>query len=115
MWCLVCLGINKVSIYADVIGRRTVMGCYVNVKGEDKAEWLMNNMESFEFYPIKEIPEDCMQVCLVDNLAFTAAAVILSERDMEEFSNPKDYRAKLWFIVKTEKLKTVSPMENYIK
>ena len=35
-------------------------------------------------------------VCVVDNGPFTAAAYVYSERELQAFNSPDDWRAKVW-------------------
>jgi hypothetical protein len=44
-------------------------------------------------------------VCVVDNGAFEAAAVVNGERDLEDFCHPSDMRPKWWLHVDDDTLK----------
>lgn len=48
---------------------------------------------------------DAWPVCLVDNGAFTAAAISYDVMETQAFLQPDDYRDKQWFLVKRELLK----------
>ena len=87
------------------------MGCYVNPPDGDKYKWLLANGE--ETSRPCEITEAFLPVCLVDNGPFDAAAVAFSQREIEAFSQPTDFRPKWWFKVPREKLYTVSDLRNW--
>lgn len=42
-------------------------------------------------------------VCVVDNGPFEAAALCYDTREFEAFSNPSDYRSKLWMTMERAK------------
>jgi len=58
------------------------------------------------------IVNDYYPVCLVDNGAFTAAAVCYDERELEAFKRD-DGRRKAWFQVHKDDLYTVSDLARY--
>jgi len=84
------------------------MGYYINPRGETKEAWLARYG-----YPIPgpnfNIASSDAFVCLVDNGAFTAAAIGFSAREVEAFNLPTDQRPKQWFSVNKKKLITVCP------
>jgi len=55
---------------------------------------------------------DCIfyAVCLVDNGAFSAAAVAHSQRELEVFNLPSDKRSKVWFYIPKEALLPFCPI-----
>lgn len=91
------------------------MGCYVNPSDQSKESWLFelgiltDQPKSFDVTPDGMLP-----VCLVDNGPFTAAAVAFDASEFKEFIDPTDTRAKLWYWVKIEDLRKVSPLERYL-
>lgn len=83
------------------------MGFYINPKNESKEAWLARfalpvNLEEF----LNNIPAKggYVGVCLVDNMAFTAAAVAYSKAEAEAFTYPSDHRRKRFYVVKTTDL-----------
>ena len=96
------------------------MGCYVNPKNETKEDWLQNNANTIYVYnefPTweKVVVMNCLPVILVDNGFFTAAAVAYSKQEYEEFTREDDSRGRQVYIVPIDKLKEVSPLEEYLK
>lgn len=51
------------------------------------------------FLNFDDIPEDKALICEVDNYHFKANALIYSNRELEEFSNPSDRRQKRWYLM----------------
>lgn len=90
------------------------MGCYVNPRNMDKADWLQANgvITGQEPTPITDTH---LPVCLVDNGMFTAAAVAYSPRELAEFTRTDDPRRKLWFTVPIEKLREAAPIDSYLR
>ncbi|MBR3655258.1 MAG: hypothetical protein IKR34_02110 [Candidatus Gastranaerophilales bacterium] len=95
------------------------MGCYIDPKNETKEEFLKREGEEVEsdyitqnFRFIKK--QDKLPVILVDNGPFTAAGVAYIESEFERFTR-YDNRPKRFYLVPIEKLKTVSPIEDYLK
>ena len=88
------------------------MGCYVNPQDQDKEDWL----ETFG-RPISGagaiITELEVPVCLVDNGVFKAAGVAFSKRELENFTQPGDFRNKQWYMVTREKLYEVSDLKSW--
>lgn len=87
-----------------------VMGEYLNPP-EDKLLWLLKNAQIVEEdqQQFVDPATDKVAVCLVDNGAFTAAAVAYSEREFREFNRPTDIRPKLWFVVDLDKMAEIEP------
>ena len=86
------------------------MGCYINTAAGKEA-WLAENAT-----PVRgpmPITETHVPVCLVDNGPFTAAAVAYSERELEAFTQPTDFRPKQWFYVSREAVRAVSDLARY--
>lgn len=90
------------------------MGCYINPRTQSKESFLAHNGIMIDPTIYNWSDEDYRPVCLVDNGPFTAAAVCFDKEEMTHFTQPKDYRPKLWFKVSVEKLKEVSPIEAYL-
>ena len=76
------------------------MGYYIDPMDMSKEEWLAKNGIKMHLAELKGSDLfDTLPVCLVNNGAFTAAAVCFSAEEFKDFSNPKDMRDKQWFIV----------------
>jgi len=81
------------------------MGKYINLRGEQKEDWLARNgvvileREAKNYLAIGKIP-----VCLLDNGMFTAAGICDTDSEIDAFSHP-DGRMKLWYAVPAENLK----------
>lgn len=95
------------------------MGCYVDPPNETKEKFLEREGREVESDYItqnyKQIKEkDKLPIVLVDNGPFTAAGVCYVEREFERFVR-YDNSPKRFFIVPIEKLKSVSPVEAYLK
>ena len=82
------------------------MGIYINPPKTTKEEFLHSN-GVMSLNPRRDIPEDCIQVCLVDNGGFTAAAVIYDQAELDDFDRFDDSRPKVWFVVERQRLKGV--------
>jgi len=87
------------------------MGLYINPEDTSKEEWL--ETYGFRFATFTEAKEQLipnhMIVCLVDNGAFTAAAILYNAGEGTEFSCPNDSRAKVFYIVGVQDLLSVEP------
>lgn len=96
------------------------MGAYVNPKTMSKEEWLSRNgtavgdndlVPPFKFFEVA----DSLPVVLVDNGAFTAAAIGFCEREYEYFTDGNDKRPKTIYTVLKDKLYDVSAeLETYL-
>lgn len=94
------------------------MGYYVNPPDESKESFLSRNG-----IPISvglkwaDLPKGSLPVVLVHNGPFTAAAIAYSEAELKVFSDPSDRRQKKYFVVKVEKLLSVSDpgFANFVK
>ena len=88
------------------------MGIYINTT-QPKEQWLRDNAAAM--FPNQGLTADSyaqmrvsgVPVCLVDNGPITAAAVCGDIREFAAFSDPNDYRPKLWFSVPLVTLKEV--------
>ena len=86
------------------------MGRYVNpTDGRSKEQWLRDEAEPHDPNRLSVIKDagfdgDFLAVCLMDNGPFSAAAIIYSLGELEEFSRPDDKRPKSWFLVRRDKL-----------
>lgn len=75
------------------------MGLYINPPKADKLKWLLDHGTIIIFPPSRHLNDDDeIAVCLVDNGAFTAAAVAYSEHELAVFTR-EDGRPKDWFWV----------------
>jgi len=76
------------------------MGYYINPVNMSKEEWLIKNGHIIgSLAPSRNEYDDQMAVVLVDNYAFTAAAIAYSQMELEEFASPHDKRPKCWYWV----------------
>ena len=85
------------------------MGCYIDPTNETKEEWL----SAFPEVDPQEtgfIDGDDRLVCLVDNLAFTAAAVMVNANEYAEFMHD-DGRDKIWYRVPVDSLIEVGAIQ----
>jgi len=80
------------------------MGCYINPQDMSKEEWLSTNGIRLTEAPLFNDNSSMLPVCLVDNGAFTAAAIAYSEHVLEVFGDPRDIRPKKWYLVEKTKL-----------
>lgn len=87
------------------------MGCYINPTNTSKEAWLGENAIMTD--RPGQITETHVPVCLVNNGFFNAAAVVYSERELQAFTQPADYRPKQWFMVERAKARIVSDLSNY--
>lgn len=91
------------------------MGLYINPPTQSKEDWLAQNGSIVGEAPptlIKSFDHvrTLLPVCLVDNGAFTAAAIAYDQREFDDFRRPDDHRRKLWFLVPVTKLCEVMGM-----
>jgi len=87
------------------------MGAYVNPKDISKEKWLNKNgteIESINSINYNKLDSNILPVVLVDNGAFTAAAIAFCQSAWERFIDPTDNRPKKVFLVDINKLHTVS-------
>ena len=82
------------------------MGYYLNpANGQDKYEWLKENaIQITEKEFMDEPAKGTVHVCLVHNGAFTAAAIGWCIQERRTFTDPRDHRPKIFFMVNTEGL-----------
>jgi len=85
------------------------MGYYINPSdGSEKEAWLEEHAVFITKYEAKdfdfETSPDLLPVCLVDNGAFTAAAIAYDAMERDRFIEP-DHRPKIWYLVKKELVK----------
>lgn len=87
-----------------------IVGEYLNPP-EDKLQWLLKNAQIVgeDQQQFVDPTTDKVAVCLVDNGAFTAAAVAYSEGEFREFNRETDIRPKLWFVVDLDKMAEIEP------
>lgn len=95
------------------------MGAYINPQnGQSKEAWLKSNCNSGPLSAMRpwntNLYQASLPVCLVDNGAFTAAAIAYNEREFNDFNDPHDHRPKVWFIVSIDRLTQVSDLHKYI-
>ncbi len=100
------------------------MSIYINPLDMTKEDWLANNAKPTVYFPslkkearfsiFKKLKEDGYEiVCLVDNVAFTAAAVIDSVSFLNQTCYDSDPRPRTYFTVKSDVLATVLSPEEY--
>lgn len=85
------------------------MGYYVNPPNMAKDAWLDDNGERINSpLEFNEAYKDGkMNVVLIDNRAFKAAAVCYSVKELQELNNPSDIRGKEWYLVPIDALKKI--------
>lgn len=81
------------------------MGYYINPPDRNKEQFLKDFGKVIFPEALKDFDfgSDKLPVCLVDNRAFTAAAIAFSKRELEVFLSP-DHRKKVWYIVSKKDL-----------
>ena len=80
------------------------MGYYINPEDMSKEEFLVRKGLILDEAPVVHEADDRTAVCLVNNGGFTAAGICFSADELVEFTNPKDYRPKRWYMVKNSDL-----------
>lgn len=83
------------------------MGAYINPPNMEKEQWLAENATEVPFLDW-DLPEGYLPVVLVDNGPFTAAGIAFSKRELEAFTDKRDFRPKRFFIAPINKLHEVS-------
>ncbi len=94
------------------------MGYYVNPQEGTKESFLKEKgIEVPANFQFGETPKGMLPVILVKNPGFTAAAIAYSEREFAAFTDPKDHRPKMIFLVLLEDLLPVTDegFAEYIK
>jgi hypothetical protein len=78
------------------------VGLYINPPDMEKEAFL----NKYGSPCLPELPTDSnlALVCLVHNETFTAAGVVIDERDLVSYNTPEDARFKLWFTVPKKEL-----------
>lgn len=84
------------------------MGSYVNPKSETKESFLEREGKLVDSPSWKNKPENTLPVILVCNAFFTAAGIAYSERELQVFLDPFDFRPKKFYYVDINKLAEVS-------
>lgn len=79
------------------------MGFYINPPDMSKEDFLTTQGTLYDHLPMFHRDEDLVTICLVDNGAFTAAAICYNQDEYEVFEI-YDGRPKKWFGVNIEKL-----------
>jgi len=82
------------------------MGYYINPKTGTKEQWLAENAKPISHSEAKnfDFTKSHLPVCLVDNIAFTAAGIAYVPAERDEFLR-HDGRDTKWFTVEKDKLK----------
>lgn len=72
---------------------------YINPQSQTKEAFLRDH--GTPIVPPSALPSDptVRLVCLVDNGPFTAAGVCDTDRDLDCFTDPTDYRIRTWYEV----------------
>lgn len=79
------------------------MGYYINPPDMSKEAFLEAKGIRLPQAPEKAIEDDLVAVCLVDNFAFTAAAIAYDDSELAVFKTP-DGRSKKWYLVEKKDL-----------
>ena len=77
------------------------MGFYINPPDMSKEAFLKihgSEISRSEFVAHNDF-KNMIAVCLVDNGPFTAAAIAYKKSEIIEFSDPRDYRRKKYFLI----------------
>ena len=80
------------------------MGYYIDPEDMSKEEFLVRKGLILDEAPVVHEADDRTAVCLINNGPFTAAGIMFSKNELAEFTNPKDYRPKQWYMVKNSDL-----------
>lgn len=81
------------------------MGIYVNPTDQTKENFLKKNGKRIEqTCKWEKIPQGYLPVVLINNLAFSAAAIGFNKREFEYLTAPEDSREKKIYLVCTSKL-----------
>lgn len=89
------------------------MGSYINPAKESKESFLhREGVPVDENFTWKELPADCLPVCLVANAMFTAAGICYCEQEFNVFKMP-DPRPRRWYLVEIKSLLEVSDLGTY--
>ena len=85
------------------------MGEYINPPNQSKEAFLQEHGTITDSGHLMELFDDLdrVGVCLVDNGAFTAAAVAYSEREVMEFTSDRDHRPRKYYSVPRSALRTI--------
>lgn len=75
------------------------MGLYINPRDGSTKEQFLHKYGTRMVTPKMPVLPEVVLVCLIDNRVFTAAAVMFSDKEFEEFSDPEDNRPRSWFFV----------------
>jgi hypothetical protein len=77
------------------------MGTYINPPNQSKEDFLMSKGKVVEVKELQALisDPDNVGVCLVNNGMFTAAVVAHDQREVTDFTSPKDDRDKMYFKV----------------
>lgn len=90
------------------------MGTYINPRGISKEDWLSQNGMWLLLLEVYHITFDSAAargqtlVCLVNNGAFSAAAIMTSEAERLTWLDSEDTRPKDWYLVETSLLSSVT-------
>lgn len=92
------------------------MGAYLNPQSTTKEHWLSMNAREVSRAQAASWSDfnDDLVVCLVHNGLFTAAGIAYDQRELNDWLDQTDPRAKRFFVAPKEKLLEASNLKNYL-
>lgn len=79
------------------------MGFYIetpeNLKKADQLIELYQAIKVEKPSKLADVPADKALICVVENIAVDAAALVYSDRELHDFDLPEDTRPKTWLLM----------------